>query len=1134
MAELLRERNDLLARLTELEESLARRPADGEIVGALAECSFRLAVHPDTPFGSAVRLLGSALRHDATNPLYAFHLGRVHLQHGQTDRAATWLSRAYELCPTSHRVWCHIGQLQQQLNSGYAGDPRFQPNGLRDRAEQLRKVIVSGADDVDPALLDTEPPLRKQSTHDGETALSASAARQPPAAGPGVHSTARQVHRRLTDPGRCRWSGVVDLHLEQLLEAQPTQRTMREALPLLRQIAGEASRRPGGTAAFVISATQWLVAGYPAATVRRLSAGLTDLTGLSGDHDPSLKLLERLCCLCEAAPAEVPSLLAAEVSQGGMPPLLAAVLHRRIVLRAPADFKAVTSYRDARALLDRMARQAAEGDQDQAGHERRADEYIDALRRALDAFTAPSSGRPELAELRDQDDGQPSASEQAEEGGEAEAELAALEERARFLTAVRDDAWGYLNGVLVPNSASAATETAVAQAEADSSAIGELIHRLRVAGAQGDAELERIVTILAAAPSPPADLPSRSDAARNAFRQFGGMGNFARALRQVSRNLRAATVGQPVAERPPSEPLAVLLARLPAAEGDPAASASVPAPAAPAAPAREAASVQSPHGLAHLRAQLAETDQAMDAVLADDMATLEAYPPAVRATPELQALAALLHSRYARIMFRLGRHRTARRHWNAMLADDRLDLATLRNIAVCDTRLGDIAQSLSSWRSYAEALYYYSIIAGSPRPMAAERVELHRVLADSLGPRFLLQKPTRDRLSDRDEQELLTFLDSPGRVSGFVTNKLLGLVNERLALSSPTLTLGSSKSDAEQVRATGAEALITLIEELRADLPERIADAFCALAKDHIQDSLKSSASTAWLTGQRDPKYAPEREAVIASLSSLCEMKFWFAAVAAKLDISDPMVCRVDSLEQLTRLDTFPLAHSPDLAMTPFGHIGLPDADAAQSLVTASVCRPLIQAVIAWAYGTPQDAEDQRRRSQEYEAIVAHIDLPLLAQYRSLVDDPQSFYPEIVLDALRSAADPPEAAIAELRSWCTRFPRSTGPARWLATLLLRRGEADEAIMILDLARWQAFLDDGRISCLAVRIEASFARANACNERDDRSGVIEAVRQAHRDALQVESESRNSDERERAAELRAECEKALRQAGETPL
>lgn len=1116
MHELLTDRSALQERLQQLTGGLNAKRVDPEIIGAIAECCFRLAVHPDTPVEDALRLLHSAVRHDNKNPKYAYHLGRIYFIHGQLDLAATWLALAQRLCPTSHRVWAHISLLDVHLNARYVGDKQFEPDGLLRRADDLIQEIMKGSDEIPPELLDTEPP-RNQAVDSRPTIGQAPPPQRPIPA-----------RKRLIRPNQCRWSGVSDLQLEWMLEKAPSARTMKKALTRLQQVATSASVRPGGTAAFVISAAQWMViGGYPVSTVRRLRADLVP----SGHDESTLALLDLLCDLCETDPGELPGRLATEIEDGRLPPMVGALIHRWLVGWVPAEFRATLAYRQARALVDRGTPRRATNDADpQQADDRKADAHIEALSRALAAFVP--------AKRAQFDDPLPVASPEESgravgQGPSAAATFAALEERSTVLTEIRDQAWRHLKETVLPLTQDLSDPARRALATADCAAVAALTDALKHAGTQGVADVDSSVKAVAAEGSGIADLPDRAAACKNRFSSITGLGTFAKQIASITARLRQADAQHGTAPSvPPSPSLSNLLA-LAGAAGGPAPAASETKAASARRPAAEPG-LPSPKqvGVAGLRLFLSEVDAAVDAAYSHVLASFEAYPPKVAATVEYRRLITTAHARQAETDFRLGRYASARRSWNAIATTDRLDLSALKNIALCDARFNDVARSRQSWRSYAEMLYFYDVVSRTARPLADARADLHRILANNSGPRFLLGDLGKDAIDSIAAQQLIAFLDSPIRVVDFTDNALLQRVNERLALSSPSLILGTTKADSNRAREKGAGDLVALVRALQPSLPTRIGAAFYDLTESHVNQAVATCSTASRLAARADRVYEEEREAVLSSIKSLCETKVWLIMVLAKeFDLVRRTVRPfrlIESLERLCRLDQFPLSHSRDLVITVAGQLGLRDADSTQRVLTDQV----FGHVLTWIFSTPDDQTDRLWQEDAYRALVAQINQPTLAPLGEVLDDPQPFYPASVVQAVQSGGhDSADRAVQDLRRWHQRFPHSTGPSRLLASFLLQQEAYDEAARVLGEARERGFLTARTVGCVFERMMVWYSKAASCSRRKDVSGMVSAARLALPDAEFVLRECQDETEVAHAQRIQSDCRDLLDKAGD---
>jgi hypothetical protein len=257
----------------------------------------------------------------------------LYFRHDELGHAAEWLRQAFLTCPTSHRVWLHIGLLQRELFRRRRRDHRYDADTLRHRSEQVLSRLRAGADEIDPALLDLRLPPRPASP--------VTPAPSPPSAPPPLRPI------RLVDAGVCRWSGIDDLDAEERLLADPTEAGRDDLVRLLDHAARRASSRPGGVAAFVVLAVAFVVRGYPVAAVRRLCRLLAD------QQRPSLDLLDLVCDLYQVDEDELPARLADALAHDCLPPLLAAVIHHRRLLWRPMRFPTLgPAYQAVRRFLD--------------------------------------------------------------------------------------------------------------------------------------------------------------------------------------------------------------------------------------------------------------------------------------------------------------------------------------------------------------------------------------------------------------------------------------------------------------------------------------------------------------------------------------------------------------------------------------------------------------------------------------------------------------------------------------------------------------------------------------------------------------------------------------------------------------
>ncbi|GGY00923.1 hypothetical protein GCM10010358_63590 [Streptomyces minutiscleroticus] len=403
----LENRPDVLRRIADtLWERLERgEQLTGGQHEALVEASFRLGVHRRTEPATALELLARAHRLDPANPKHPYHAGLLYLRHGHTEPAVRWLTAAAELAPVNHRVWAHLALAYRQLDERQQG-AADRTGEHRARAEAIADTIRAGRDDFGPEGERTALPLLR--------------------------------------PGECRWSGIHDMAADGRLRGRTAERTRDALLDELERVAGLAPHRRGGTAAFTVLAVQWMVYGYPAATVRRLAGRLP-----SDEDDPALRMLHLVCDLFETDRARLPARLARCLAERTLPDVLVALIHRQRLLWRPLGFPDPGAHAAAREFTD--------------GDPVRHEKALRAARRTLSA--------PEPEPMPDAVPG-PAAPPVTD----PDARLTAFESAASGLAALRADVHTHVRELARDTVADAADH---ARVSGDAAILAEVIDRLQ-------------------------------------------------------------------------------------------------------------------------------------------------------------------------------------------------------------------------------------------------------------------------------------------------------------------------------------------------------------------------------------------------------------------------------------------------------------------------------------------------------------------------------------------------------------------------------------------------------------------------------------------------------------------------------
>ncbi|WP_438295809.1 hypothetical protein [Streptomyces sp. HUAS TT7] len=1012
----LESRPDVLWRMTgqlwvDVEQQL---PLTQGQLDALVEACFRIGVHPGTEPAQALTLLARAHRLDNANPKHPYHVGLLYLRHRRIEAAVRWLTAAAELSPANHRVWAHLSLAHRQLDEARTGSDGYNGDD-RSRAEAIADTIRAGRDDFEPEAATPVLPLLR--------------------------------------PGECRWSGIRDMAADGRLRGRTAERSRDVLAVELADIAELAGRRRGGTAAFTVLAVQWMVYGYPTATVRRLARRLPQQDG------PAIRLLCLVCDLFETDRAELPERLAACLADGSLPDTLAALIHRQRLFWRPLRFPDLGAHAAARAFTDG----------DPGRHEK-------AL---LSAAKALGAGPPEPM----RDVVAPAASAEAPAGPDEQ--LSVFEEAAARLGALSDDALGHAKALAKGALGDAAD---FARASGDKEVLTGLVSRLE--GVR-QAWLEALQRFKDAEPAGLVmefeEFRRRVEECEALFQQ--PLGSLRSILaKKVERKLAARAKEFAGAEPAPSAHALALGERLSALETEqPPGTATGAAGAPPAdrvpAPAPPPAHAGPRERVAHA---LEAAEARLDANFDDAWRTLDAYPPELKHREAVTLLRAYLGGQQAESDLRLGRTRAARRRWSTMLKDDPLHPGVLRNLAVAHTSAGDLAPAAQAWRRHLEALYLKDLAHGDIRRGAAERAEVHRVLAGSFGTAPLCAGSVPDSELDGDLREVPPVLAGTGKVAIATAHLRLEELNHTLSHRSPTLLLGVGRSVAETELAAARDRSTETVEAAVRELPARVREPFAKLCRQRIEEAYREASQTHGRT--RRPGDEAEEQAHEKWVRGRILWRLRLVRALTGAEAEWPLTeYSGDVIANLRLVDAAPLDPANEVVQRAARLLGI-QGDPAEIIGRHN---QLAQLACNFALGRIYDAAEETSTgavTQDFPERFRRIARSwgrngdaIPERYANLLDDPTQLYHPSARSAfaiLEASAVPGdeaerrvvEAAVTSLQRWVARLPGATGPARALARLLTSLDRHDEVLEVLSTARREAFGELGR-----RRLAVSFIR-----------------------------------------------------------
>ncbi|WP_405570299.1 hypothetical protein OG418_37155 [Streptomyces phaeochromogenes] len=1087
---------------------------------ALVEACFRIGVHPGTEPATALVLLARAHRLDSQNPKHPYHVGLLYLRHGRPEAAVRWLTAAASLSPANHRIWAHLSSALKGLDErGPGADDSGDPKA---RAEAIAATVREGRDDFDPDAAEPALPLLR--------------------------------------PGECRWTGIHDMQADGRLRGRTAERTRDAVAAELESIAELADHRRGGTAAFTVLAVQWMVYGYPTATVRRLAKRLPP------DDGPATRLLHLVCDLFETDRAELPARLADCLTERSLPDVLIALIHRRRLFWRPLRFPDLGAHAAAREFTDG----------DPARHEK-------ALRSASRALGAePPEPMADVPVASDADE---------PEAVGPDERLAEFEAAASQLHGLIGEAQTHAKALAKGSVGDAAD---YARVLGDKETLAGMVDRLEALRLARLETLQRFKALEPAGLVMPFEVfHQRLEECEALFQQSPGS---LRTIlnKKVGRKLAAKQKEFGTAPAAPSDQVLALQEKLSAVEGQepsdgpaggpgiadaeptyegracadarvtPNARATADSQAATGGPGTAgtpatadgpvtAGSQEAPGGAATANTRatangsatvgstaacprpsplpvppppalpadagprdrvahaLAVAEHALDANFVEAWQTLDVYPAEAKHREAVSLLRAYLGGRQAEAELRLGRTTAARRRWGAMLTDDPLHPAVLRNLAVAHTSSGDLGPAAQTWSRYLEALYLRDLLNGDIRRGAAERAEVHRVLAGSFGTAPLCARSAPDGELDGDLRQMAPVLAAAGKVGIAVTHLRLEELNHTLSQRGPTLLLGVGRSVGEADLDAARDRRTAAVETAVQALPARVRGPFEKQCRRMIDEAHREASETHGRT--RRPGDEAEERAHLEWTRGRILWKLRISKAVMGADADWPLTeYSGDVIANLRLIDELPLDPADEVLLRSVHQLGVQGDpkefverhNQLSDLAGRFALGQIFTAAEETASGTAtRHFPDRFRRTCRSWGRNAGA---IPEEYADHLDDPERLYHPSARSAFAILAKSGvpgddreravvEAAVTGLERWVERLPGATGPARALARLLGSLDRHDEVLEVLSRAEREAFSARGR-----ERLAVSFVRLDI-----GRGEFAEAV-QRLRTLLETDSDS----------------------------
>jgi hypothetical protein len=452
--------------------------------------------------------------------------------------------------------------------------------------------------------------------------------------------------------------------------------------------------------------------------------------------------------------------------------------------------------------------------------------------------------------------------------------------------------------------------------------------------------------------------------------------------------------------------------------------------------------------------------------------TFDAYSAPQRRSPCLQAIRMSVRARRAETMYRLGYREEARRQWSGLLAEDYFDLEAARNIAVCDSRSGDLRRCLDSWRAYADMLYFRDISSANPSRHAAQRAEFHRHFGNAYAPRPF-HDATEKNQPEADRDEVAAFFLSPARVRLHMRHRLMELMNARLALQTAPFLLGVTRGARPEERDAACEKVEKWVRQLCGYLPRRVGPRFASIVSGRLAEALalmKSPKEMRDLAG--NARYEDDKQRFLAWLNDILKWKIRLHFLLQNVNDLSTRPELLDVLVELCAADEIPIDTSEEL-LAPVAFEFRQSAELFCTLVSMTASSSVMQLLhFVFPDHSDSDSGSADQRVMMYRRLTGELtDRAIMNDsVRRIIDYPAgvegfNLYPDSVANVFRHQSETPSPAdVAYMRSLHERYPVSSGIARDYAILLALSREHSEARTVLTATIPRAFHSSGREAC----------------------------------------------------------------------
>jgi len=880
----------------------------------------------------------------------------------------------------------------------------------------------------------------------------------------GIDKSINQIKStRKIDTNKCRWLGVYDISIENYLQNEASTLFMDKLIRFLEEVAKLIDNRPNGRSALAILCTEWLISGYSPQSIKRILDGLDNK-----QNDEFTSFIELLCNLFECEIEELPELLASQLKNENISPLLATLILKRRYLWREINYEKNFEFKKSTQIINNFNKNS-----NYEFDESEVNQYIKIL---LDGLSGMWNHRKipfsvkEVIKISEPESSKPTDNKNVNDGSDIfyyfnhfskliaeiqklledlqvkclkdfNSKIKKIENQEDFSYALSTlDLLKSINSIIttITDSSQSAIEKLVAELKDTKEEKKKEIVSGKDKIVNSFKEIEnmcpktgrydsRILSLgdkferkLSEADKTLVDLKIRAEKIYNDYIVNSDNAQLFRDLKetQKNRNIVYDKIGLQK-----SEELSGYRSRY--------------------------------SGIKGLEDAILLIDQEIENILHYSLEAFGLFDESNLKNSYVVDLQIYFLNQAAETYFRLGLYKKAIKYWNHIIILKEIDTAASKNIAIAETMIDQNDENiLNAWRKYCEDLYRCDILIGNPQKHAGEREEIHAKLSSVYAP--FLTKSKEIHQHDEEEykvklQQFVGLINNPTQFYEFIIHKIAELLNKRLGYMSPVVFLGLPISADENAVKRASAAMEDFIKSVSTALPEKIKNPFLDLCLQYLNKSRDFCLDKNNMSLAKNPSYEEDKKRLHEWIRTVLELKETIFIYMKDVQEMTDDLKYIDTIFILDLLNRLPIDIDKgildDMTFSTFAMYKNTNLAELPEIFANNMIQIPLQSFLKRI-----SEKENPAGLRFYKQIVRilsdgspyHVDRN--AEYIRFIDSPMNFVPDFVKEYIGIKerdleSDQSKQVIKYFTDKCKQYPSITGFARLLSNIDFKTGES---------------------------------------------------------------------------------------------